>query len=152
MFPHVPAAPVTSNDVTGRPLSAVISPGWISSPVAGSADQALWDEVAAYARCADGGLDPDEWFPVSTNADVARQQAAGAIAICATCPVRGQCLALSLRHWGIGQHGVWGGLIAADRARLRARLPAARLPAARTEARGISAQALKRACLFLDSC
>jgi hypothetical protein len=51
---------------------------------------------------------------------MARRQAAAAIAVCATCPVRGQCLALSLRHWGIGQHGVWGGLVAADRARLRA--------------------------------
>jgi hypothetical protein len=33
--------------------------------------------------------------------------------------VRGHCLTLSLRHWDIGQHGVWGGLVAADRARLR---------------------------------
>jgi hypothetical protein len=40
--------------------------------------------------------------------------------------VRGQCLALSLRHWDIGQHGVWGGLVAADRAQLRARLRAGR--------------------------
>jgi hypothetical protein len=56
-----------------------------------------------------------------------------AIAICATCPVRGHCLTLSLRHWDIGQHGVWGGLIAADRALLRHRAPAGR-----TAGRGLS--------------
>jgi hypothetical protein len=38
--------------------------------------------------------------------------------------VRGHCLTLSLQHWDIGQHGVWGGLIAADRARLRRRMAA----------------------------
>ena len=46
---------------------------------------------------------------------VARREAATAIATCMACPVRAQCLELSLRHWDIGQHGVWGGLIPADR-------------------------------------
>jgi hypothetical protein len=86
-------------------------------------DQSLWTQVVTHARCAEGGLDPDEWFPVSAEARIARQEAALAIAVCAACPVRGQCLALSLRYWDIGQHGVWGGLVAADRARLRARAP-----------------------------
>lgn len=95
-----------------------------SRPPRGSTDQALWARVARHARCADGGLDPDEWFPVSAEAGRARQEAAAAIAICTACLVRGQCLALSLRHWDIGQHGVWGGLVAADRARLRRRLAA----------------------------
>ena len=27
-------------------------------------------------------------------------------------------LELALRHWDVGQHGVWGGLVAADRAYL----------------------------------
>ena len=49
-----------------------------------------------------------------------------AIAVCTACPVRGQCLALSLRYWDIGQHGIWGGLVAAERAEIRARLPAYR--------------------------
>jgi hypothetical protein len=44
--------------------------------------------------------------PVSVEADRARQEAAAAIAICSTCVVRIQCLALSLRDWDIGQHGV----------------------------------------------
>jgi hypothetical protein len=85
---------------------------------------ALWALVIGHARCSDSDLDPDQWFPVSADTVRARQEAAAAIAICATCPVRGHCLTLSLRHWDIGQHGVWGGLIAADRARLRQRAPA----------------------------
>jgi hypothetical protein len=48
----------------------------------------------------------------------ARQEAAAAIAVCTGCLVRGECLVLALRHWDIGQHGVWGGLVTADRARL----------------------------------
>jgi hypothetical protein len=84
-------------------------------------DQALAAEVTSKAQCADGTLDPDEWFPVSADAKAARREAAGAIAVCTARPVRGACLELSLRHWTIGQHGVWGGLVAADRAALRRR-------------------------------
>jgi len=88
-------------------------------PVATSAtDRALWARVIGYARCADSSLDPDEWFPVSAEIGKARQEAAAAIAVCADCPVRAECLALSLRHWEIGQHGVWGGLVAGERAAL----------------------------------
>jgi hypothetical protein len=88
-------------------------------PSAQLTDGALAAEVTRKARCADGTVDPDEWFPVSTDAEAARREAADAIAICVACPVRGACLELSLRHWTIGQHGVWGGLVAADRAALR---------------------------------
>ena len=87
-------------------------------------DDALWARVARQARCADSGLDPDQWYPVSIEPAQARREAAAAIAVCASCPVRAQCLELSLRHWDIGQHGVWGGLIATDRAYLRRRRPA----------------------------
>jgi hypothetical protein len=83
----------------------------------------LWALVIRHARCSDGGLDPDQWFPVSADPRRARKEAAAAIAICATCPVRGHCLTLSLQHWDIGRHGVWGGLVAADRARLRRQVP-----------------------------
>ena len=41
------------------------------------------------------------------------------IAVCTGCLVRGECLVLALRHWDIGQHGGWGGLVTAGRARLR---------------------------------
>jgi hypothetical protein len=90
-------------------------------PSAQLTDGALAAEVTTKARCADGTLDPDQWFPVSTDAEAARREAADAIAICMACPVRGACLELSLRRWTIGQHGVWGGLVAADRAALRRR-------------------------------
>lgn len=87
-------------------------------------DYGLWAQVVRYARCADSGLHPDGWFPVSIEPSAARHEAAAAIAVCATCLVRAQCLALSLRHWDVGQHGIWGGLVSADRARLRRLLPA----------------------------
>jgi len=37
----------------------------IPGPVA---DQASWARVIRHARCADGSLDPDQWFPVSAEA------------------------------------------------------------------------------------
>ena len=50
----------------------------------------------------------------------ARAEAARALAVCAACPVRAECLELSLRTWsGAGQHGIWGGLVEADRNSLR---------------------------------
>jgi hypothetical protein len=93
-------------------------PRYLLVPAAPS-DQASWARVIRHARCADGSLDPDQWFPVGAEAGKPRQEAAAAIAVCATCLVRAQCLALSLRHWDIGQHGVWGGLVPAERAVLR---------------------------------
>ena len=94
-----------------------------SLPVQRLTDDALWARVARQARCADSGLDPDQWYPVSTEPAQARHEAAAAIAVCTGCPIRAQCLELSLRHWDIGQHGIWGGLVAADRAHLRRRRP-----------------------------
>jgi hypothetical protein len=84
-------------------------------------DQALWARVIRNARCADSSLDPDQWFPTSSEADKARREAAAAISVCVTCFVRTQCLELSLRSWDIGQYGVWGGMVPADRAALRRR-------------------------------
>jgi hypothetical protein len=81
-------------------------------------DPALWARVIRHARCTGSGLDPDQWFPVSVEIGKARQEAAAAITVCTACPVRAECLALSLRHWDIGQHGVWGGLVAAERSAL----------------------------------
>ena len=118
----------------GIPSARIVPPGRTRDGVTTSpphplrhgaaADHALWAQVTRYARCADSGLDPDCWFPVSVDPAGARLEAAAAIAVCTGCPVRGECLVLSLRHWDIGQHGVWGGLVPADRARLRRRLAA----------------------------
>jgi WhiB family redox-sensing transcriptional regulator len=103
-------------------------------------DDALWARVARQARCADSGLDPDQWYPVSIKPAQARHEAAAAIAVCASCPVRAQCLELSLRHWDIGQHGVWGGLVATDRAHLRRRWPADHRGRLRTAVSGMLVQ------------
>jgi hypothetical protein len=78
-----------------------------------------WSWVIRHALCRYVSLDPDQWFPASAEAKPARHEAAAAIAICHGCPARAQCLAISLRHWDIGQHGVWGGLVSAERAALR---------------------------------
>jgi hypothetical protein len=83
------------------------------------ADEFLWTTVIRAARCADSNLDADQWFPVSIEAEGARREAAAAIAICEACPVRVSCLQFSLRQWDVGQHGVWGGLVAGERATLR---------------------------------
>jgi hypothetical protein len=79
--------------------------GWVMSPL---------------ARCAVTAVDPDEWFPVATTVTAARAEAARALALCAVCPVRGECLELSLRHWdAVGRYGIWGGLVEAERAAVR---------------------------------
>ena len=88
------------------------------------AGQPSWAGVIRGARCAEAGLDPDQWFPVSAEPGKARAEAAAALAVCGSCRVRGQCLALSLRHWDLGQHGIWGGLVAAERAQLRRQITA----------------------------
>src|ERR1700744_5599280 len=68
------------------------------------------------ARCS-GTTNPDDWFPIAARADRARADAAGALRLCAACPVRAHCLELSMRLWHAGgKHGIWGGLIAPDRA------------------------------------
>ena len=116
-----PGQPVTSNDATSGPLAAVSPADHMASMPGRLTQPALWALVIRHAQCSVSDLDPDQWFPVSADPRQARQEAAAAIAICTTCPVRRHCLTLSLRRWDIGQHGVWGGLIAADRARLRGR-------------------------------
>jgi hypothetical protein len=87
------------------------------------ADQPSWPWVIRHALCHHVSLDPDQWFPASADAESARHEAAAAIAICHGCPARAQCLAMSLRHWDIGQDGVWGGLVSTERATLREQVP-----------------------------
>ena len=67
------------------------------------------------ARCF-GSTNPDDWFPIAARTDQVRTEAARALRLCAACPVRAPCLELSMRVWQAGgKHGIWGGLIAADR-------------------------------------
>jgi WhiB family transcriptional regulator, redox-sensing transcriptional regulator len=83
-------------------------------------DRELAGRVYRLARCASSRVDPDAWFPMTWDVAKARDQAAHAIAVCARCPVRPDCLELSLRHaFGIGSHGVWGGLVEEERRAIR---------------------------------
>jgi hypothetical protein len=76
--------------------------------------------MSPLARCSVTAIDPDEWFPVATTAAAARAEAARALALCVVCPVRAECLELSLRDWrAVGRHGIWGGLVEAERAAVR---------------------------------
>src|SRR5438067_2188305 len=52
----------------------------------------LAGRVYQQARCAVSRIDPDQWFPVAMDVARARDQAADAIAVCAACPVRADCL------------------------------------------------------------
>jgi WhiB family transcriptional regulator, redox-sensing transcriptional regulator len=94
-------------------LSGVITRGFTLN------DRLLWQVVFARADCSDSGLSPDDWYPVSLPADAARQEAAAALSVCARCPVREECLELALRSWKVGQFGVWGGTVPAERRELR---------------------------------
>ncbi len=85
-------------------------------------DGELAGRVYRLAGCAGSRVDPDDWFPVTRDVAKARDQAAHAIAVCARCPVRPDCLELSLRHaFGVGAHGVWGGLVEEERRAVRRR-------------------------------
>jgi WhiB family redox-sensing transcriptional regulator len=79
----------------------------------------LWLLVPARGGCSNSGLRPDDWYPVSATTAAARREAASAIAVCGTCPVRDECLEVSLRNWTVGRHGVWGGTVPAEREDLR---------------------------------
>jgi hypothetical protein len=89
------------------------------SESAGRRRAGRWPAVMSAASCASSGEDPEAWFPHSTDVSEARREAAGAIAVCGICVARECCLELSLRHWDIGQFGVWGGLVPAEREALR---------------------------------
>jgi hypothetical protein len=131
-----PGIPLARTVPSGRTHDGVTTSA--PHPLRGGAavDQTLWARVTRYGRCADSGLDPDQWFPVSVDPASARLEAAAAIAVCTSCLVRDECLVLSLLHWDVGQHGVWGGLVTADRARLRRSLTAAHSPCGGVAAAG----------------
>lgn len=58
-------------------------------------------------------VDPEVFFPVSTKPAFAQE----ALAICAACPVREECLSMALDE-GIDE-GIWGGVTADGRRLLR---------------------------------
>jgi len=120
-----------------------IAPGARAEPAA-LTDRRLQARISSrQARCAGGSIDPDEWFPLTVeSAQTALSRASHALALCASCPVRAECLELSLRQWhGAGRHGIWGGTLERERRALRRRWLAGisvtkLLPAARPSAPG----------------
>jgi hypothetical protein len=98
----------------------IAPPSSLGAGPAALTNEELQNFVASpLAGCA-GTREPDEWYPIAAKPARARVEAARALAVCAACPVRAECLELSLRTWsGAGQHGVWGGLVEADRNSLR---------------------------------
>lgn len=65
------------------------------------------------AACTD--LPPDLWFPTPSDP---HRHAKQAKTVCGRCPVAGECLDYALRR--NESTGIWGGLTAQERARLRA--------------------------------
>jgi WhiB family redox-sensing transcriptional regulator len=66
--------------------------------------------------------DADLWFPTATESDVA------ATTICRACPVRLDCLAWALKY--NERYGIWGGVSARARQRMRAEARLRRTPEA----------------------
>lgn len=107
------AIPASSRRCPGQPASRLER----AEPAELSDEQLAGFVMSPLARCAVTDIGPDEWFPVATVAKAARAEAACALALCAVCPVRAECLELSLRHWcTIGRYGIWGGLVETERA------------------------------------
>lgn len=63
------------------------------------------------ARAACATANPDAWFPEPGGSTVAVKK------VCASCPVRAECLAYALRNGE--SEGVWGGLSARQLRRAR---------------------------------
>ena len=97
------------------------------APVSG-----LGSDWQSRGTCAQGGVDPELFFPVGTTGP-ALVQVEQARAVCRRCPVAGQCLSWALETGE--KHGVWGGLDADERdAVRRAQEKKARAEADRIEA------------------
>ena len=104
--PLLPEEPSPPKAATRCPEAADLSVGQLTAVV-----------TSPLAGCF-GSTSPDDWFPVAARADRARAEADRALRLCGACPVRAHCLELSMRVWHAGgKHGIWGGLISADRAR-----------------------------------
>lgn len=69
-----------------------------------------WKSAAA---C--GSADPDLFFPVPPSGHH-QAQVAKAKALCADCPVRGQCLDYAVQT--SQRHGIWGGMTEEERYRV----------------------------------
>ncbi len=114
-----PATPERRTRPAG-PTRVAASADLHAEPADVTVDELSATVMSPLARCAGSALHPDEWYPIARKPARARAEAARALAECAVCPVRAECLELSMRVWDAGgQHGIWGGLVEADRAGAR---------------------------------
>lgn len=72
----------------------------------------LWELVFRTGAC----MIPDLHFELPDFASEAESERLAALRICASCPVRWECLELDLRKSGAEPSGVWGGFGPEDRA------------------------------------
>jgi len=86
---------------------------WVDHTGAPSAAELINGRWRDDAACA--GADPDSWFP-----EPGRTTPRTAVRVCATCPVRRNCLAWALAF--DERHGTWGGISAAAREPLQNRV------------------------------
>lgn len=82
----------------------------------GRAGEEAWREEAACA-----GMDPALFFPAGERAEPSLRDIQAAKRVCASCPVRQECLDFALAT--SQPDGLWGGLTTRERRRLR-RTPA----------------------------
>lgn len=75
-------------------------------------DSGSWRHLAACRE-----VDPKLFFPVGTAGPAVEAQVAGAKAICAACPIRGECLRFAVTT--NQEYGIWGGLDEHERRDLR---------------------------------
>jgi WhiB family transcriptional regulator, redox-sensing transcriptional regulator len=61
--------------------------------------------------------EPDLFFPISSPAATGGSDAARALAICGSCPVRAECLEYAMATSQV--HGIWGGTTEEQRLALR---------------------------------
>ncbi len=64
----------------------------------------------SWERSACANADPERWFPPPNTP---HRQVAAAVAVCAGCPVRLECLLFALSH--DERYGIWGGFTAEER-------------------------------------
>jgi WhiB family transcriptional regulator, redox-sensing transcriptional regulator len=115
-----PAAPEWRTRPAG-PTGVAASADLYTEPADVTMDGLSATVMSPLARCVGSALDPDDWYPIASKSAPARAEAARALAVCAVCPVRVECLEFSMRRWDAGgEHGIWGGLVEADRAAARA--------------------------------
>lgn len=74
------------------------------------------DPDAPVVPCADGGLYADAWFPEPNDSPLLAREAKR---LCGQCPLQAECLSWSQAEHVA--HGIFGGVNAKDRGRLRRR-------------------------------